>query len=156
MKISLWRRHAQTVKNGASSHKTFFQRFPILNGIKIAVLIQKLRRFCWIRGFCFDFAFPPMDLGRPQAKTTYMFASHEIDYVTQVQDILNLKRCKNVIIGLHATSIFLNRWHFPIFRVAPERFAINRATPSSYFNVNVIKEEACFGTLPATQKTLSG
>ena len=30
----------------------FFQRFLILKGILIAVLVQKLRQFCWMVGFC--------------------------------------------------------------------------------------------------------
>ena len=31
---------------------TFFQRFKIFKGIKIALLNQKLWRFCWMGGFC--------------------------------------------------------------------------------------------------------
>ena len=48
------RPHAQTVKNGDSSHKkkslTFLQR--VLKGINIAIFVQKLQRFCWMGGFC--------------------------------------------------------------------------------------------------------
>ena len=39
MKISLRRRQAQTVKNGATSHKT---NYIDMKGIKIAALVQKL------------------------------------------------------------------------------------------------------------------
>ena len=50
VKISLWRRHNQTVQNGAPVVKQ--TTFWILKGIKIAVLVQNLRRFCWTDWFC--------------------------------------------------------------------------------------------------------
>ena len=54
VKIHLQSRHAQTVKNGASSQNTnYIEVFSeILEGIKIAVWVQKLRQFCWMGGFC--------------------------------------------------------------------------------------------------------
>ena len=42
-------------EDGAFNHKidyfTIFRRFKILKGITITVLVQKLRRFCWMGGF---------------------------------------------------------------------------------------------------------
>ena len=56
VKISLRRHQAQMVKNGASSHKTtyidIFSKILNRDGIEIAVLVQKLQRFCWMGGFC--------------------------------------------------------------------------------------------------------
>ena len=55
VKLSLRRRNAQTVKYDASSQKTnyieMFQKFSILRGIETAVLVQKLRRFCYMGKF---------------------------------------------------------------------------------------------------------
>ena len=50
MKISLRRRHALTVADGAFSHKIDY--VLILKGIQIALLVQKKRQFCWMGGFC--------------------------------------------------------------------------------------------------------
>ena len=56
VKITLQRRHALTVADGAFSHKieyvTILRRFQIPKGIQIALLVQKLRRFCFMGGFC--------------------------------------------------------------------------------------------------------
>ena len=55
VKISLLRHHAQMVINGVSNHKInyicIFRTFKVLKGIPMAVLVQKLRRFCWMDGF---------------------------------------------------------------------------------------------------------
>ena len=49
-------RHAQTVKRVLQIIKqtilTFYQNFEILKAIKSAVLVHKVRRFCWMGGFC--------------------------------------------------------------------------------------------------------
>ena len=56
VKISLRGRHAQTIKMVLPVIKQnilkFFQKFKILKGIKIAQLVQKLLRFCWMGIFC--------------------------------------------------------------------------------------------------------
>ena len=56
VKISLRRCHIKMVQGGAFSHKIDdlreFGRFKISNGIKIPSLVQELRRFCWMAGFC--------------------------------------------------------------------------------------------------------
>ena len=49
VKISLRRRHALMVGYGAFSRKMDYVFKEILN---LALLVQKLRRFCWIGGFC--------------------------------------------------------------------------------------------------------
>ena len=50
VKISLWRRHALMVGDGASSHKIDY--VIILKGIQMALLVQELRQFCWMGGLC--------------------------------------------------------------------------------------------------------
>ena len=56
VKIYLRHCHALMVQDGASSHKidyfTILRRFKILKGIKIVLLVQDLRWFCWTGGFC--------------------------------------------------------------------------------------------------------
>ena len=56
VKISLRHRHAQIVKNGATSHKTNYTDMcsEILNleGHLNAVLVQQLRQFFQMGGFC--------------------------------------------------------------------------------------------------------
>ena len=56
MKIYLRCGHALMVENGALSQKIdyiiIFRRFYILKGIKIALLVQELLRFCWMGWFC--------------------------------------------------------------------------------------------------------
>ena len=51
VKIFLRRCHSQTVENGAN-YIDIFPEILNLEGIKIAVLIQRLRRFCWMGWFC--------------------------------------------------------------------------------------------------------
>ena len=63
--------------------------------------------------------FLPAALWRWQAPTVMNGASsHKIDYITQVEGILNVKGYKNVIIGLKETAIFLIGWNLPIGGVA--------------------------------------
>ena len=40
--------------------------------------------------------------------------SHEIDYITIFDEILNLRRHQNRTTGSRVTTIFLNAWIFPI------------------------------------------
>ena len=50
VKISLQRRHALMVEVGAFSHKIDY--VTILKGIKFALLVWKLQKFCLMDGFC--------------------------------------------------------------------------------------------------------
>ena len=57
--------------------------------------------------------------------------NHEIDYVAQVKDILNLKRNLNSIIGSKITAILFDACILPIRRVASERSCDQRSSPFS-------------------------
>ena len=56
VKIFVRRRHAQTVQNGASSHKTYyidiFSEILNIKGHLNSVMVQKLWRFCSMGWFC--------------------------------------------------------------------------------------------------------
>ena len=68
---------------------------------------------------------PPTALGRSQAQTvgdgTFR---NKIDYVEQVQGILNLKRYQNCITGAKVKVLLLSGWILPIVGVALERVCI--------------------------------
>ena len=51
----------------------------------------------------------------------YGASRHKIDYVAQVQGILNLKGYQNCMIGLRVTGILLTEWILPIGGVASRR-----------------------------------
>ena len=52
---------------------------------------------------------PPLALRRSQTKMVwYGASSHKLEYIAQVQDILNLKGYQNGITGINMTAVFLH------------------------------------------------
>ena len=82
---------------------------------------------------------PPRILRRRHAQTNRDMASnHKIEYVTQVQDILNLKGQQNCMIGSKVTAFLLNRWILPIGGVALGRVCNQQGLPRLVYYLFII------------------
>ena len=79
--------------------------------------------------------FLPLLFAPPTQTVNNLAFKHEVDYVAQVWDIINLKVYQNCITALHyicskVIVIFLSGWILPIGQVASKRVCVERGYPA--------------------------